>query len=74
VEVKPDMKLEESEIKGNRNLGFMGAVQYMCKRSIFLPMYLGTKTAPQAWDAFNRYMSEVVGKKQTLNISTLKGN
>lgn len=24
---------------------------------------------PQAWDAFNRYMSEVVGKKQTLNIS-----
>ena len=40
--MKPDMKLEESEIKGNRNLGFMGAVQYMCKRSIFLPMYLGT--------------------------------
>eukprot|EP00435_Cladocopium_sp_Y103_P051694 s176_g16.t1 len=24
---------------------------------------------PQAWDAFNRYISEVVGKKQTLNIS-----
>jgi hypothetical protein len=25
------MKLEESESKANRNLGFMGAVQYMCK-------------------------------------------
>eukprot|EP00434_Breviolum_minutum_P005876 symbB.v1.2.005181.t1/scaffold298.1/size236510/25 len=24
---------------------------------------------PQAWDAFNRYISEVVAKKQTLNIS-----